>query len=80
MMGQAGRNREISRPVLPLLLAARMARLDLLLPYDKTGLINTIRENGRVDKEEYTPHGIEVKGSIDRKFLYIFTSYQQDKS
>ena len=62
------------------LLAARMARLDLLLPYDKTGLINTIRENGRVDKEEYTPHGIEVKGSIDRKFLYIFTSYQQDKS
>ena len=62
------------------LLAARMARLDLLLPYDKTGLINTIRDNGRVDKEEYTPHGIEVKGSIDRKFLYIFTSYQQDKS
>lgn len=59
-------------------LSERMADLDLLLPYSQTGLINTIRENGRVDSEEYTADGIAVKGRIDRKFLYIFTSYQRD--
>ncbi len=58
------------------MLAARMADLDLLLPYSQTGLINTIRENGRVDSEEYTAEGIAVKGKIDKKFLYIFNSYQ----
>lgn len=58
------------------MLSARMAPLDLMLPYSQTGLINTIRENGRVDSEEYTAEGIAVKGKIDKKFLYIFTSYQ----
>lgn len=58
------------------MLSARMAPLDLMLPYSQTGLINTIRENGRVDSEEYTAKGIAVKGKIDKKFLYIFNSYQ----
>lgn len=58
------------------MLSARMAPLDLMLPYSQTGLINTIRENGRVDSEEYTAEGIAVKGKIDKKFLYIFNSYQ----
>ena len=58
------------------MLAARMADLNLMLPYSQTGLINTIRENGRVDSEEYTADGIAVKGKIDKKFLYIFNSYQ----
>lgn len=58
------------------MLAARMADLNLMLPYSQTGLINTIRENGRVDSEEYTAEGIAVKGKIDKKFLYIFNSYQ----
>ena len=58
------------------MLAERMADLDLVLPYSQTGLINTIRENGRVDSEEYTAEGIAVKGKIDKKFLYIFTNYQ----
>lgn len=58
------------------MLSARMAPLDLMLPYSQTGLINTIRENGRVGSEEYTAEGIAVKGKIDKKFLYIFNSYQ----
>ena len=58
------------------LLAQRMADLDLVLPYSQTGLLNTIRENGRIDSEEYTADGIAVKGKVDKKFLYIFTSYQ----
>ncbi len=59
-------------------LSARMADLDLLLPYSQTGLINTIRENGRVDSEEYIAEGIKVKGKIDRKLLYIFTTYMDN--
>ena len=58
------------------MLASRMADLDILLPYSQTGLINTIRENGRVDSEKYTADGISVKGKIDKKFLYIFNNYQ----
>ena len=57
------------------MLAERMADLDLLLPYSQTGLVNTIRENGRVDSEEYTAEGIAVKGKVDKKFLYIFNNY-----
>ena len=58
------------------MLASRMADLDIMLPYSQTGLINTIRENGRVDSEEYTADGISVKGKIDKKLLYIFNNYQ----
>ena len=57
------------------MLASRMADLNLLLPYSQTGLVNTIRENGRVDSEEYTAEGIAVKGKVDKKFLYIFNNY-----
>ena len=57
------------------MLSQRMSELDILLPYAQTGLINTIRENGRVDLEEYQDTGIHVKGKIDSKLLYIFTSY-----
>ncbi|MBQ7903511.1 MAG: GTPase HflX [Oscillospiraceae bacterium] len=61
------------------MLSRRMADLDLLLPYSQTGLINIIRENGRVDSEDYTAEGIAVKGKVDKKFLYIFTSYQVNR-
>ena len=61
------------------MLASRMADLDILLPYSQTGLINTIRENGRVDSEEYTADGISVKGKIDKKFLYIFNNFAGGK-
>ena len=53
----------------------RMASVDLLLPYDKVSLINTIRESGTVQLEEYTADGIHVKGLVDKKLLYIFNSY-----
>lgn len=58
------------------MLSQRMADLNILLPYSQTGLINTIRENGRVDSEEYAAEGVFIKGKVDKKLLYIFTSYQ----
>ena len=54
-----------------------MYALDVVLPYSRTNLINTIRENGRVDREEYLPEGIEVKGFVDKKLAYLFASYQK---
>lgn len=60
------------------MLSRRMADLDIILPYSQTGLTNIIRENGRIDSEAYTENGIAIKGKVDKKFLYIFTSYQQN--
>ena len=40
-------------------------RMRLLLPYDKAGLLNTIRENGKVFSEDYTENGIEVDALVD---------------
>ncbi|MEG1862122.1 MAG: GTPase HflX [Oscillospiraceae bacterium] len=57
------------------MLNSRMSELDILLPYKDAALINTVRENGKVDSEEYCADGIRVKGNIDKKLLYIFTSY-----
>ena len=59
------------------MLSQRMYALDVVLPYSRTSLINTIRENGRVDREEYLPEGIEVKGFVDKKLAYLFASYQK---
>lgn len=58
------------------ILSARMGEIDAILPYSQAGLLNLIRENGRIDSEEYIADGIAVKGSIDKKLLYIFTTYQ----
>ncbi|MEG1781703.1 MAG: GTPase HflX [Oscillospiraceae bacterium] len=57
------------------MLNSRMSELDILLPYKDAALINTVRENGKIDSEEYCADGIRVKGNIDKKLLYIFTSY-----
>ena len=58
------------------MLSARMAPIDILLPYKDASLVNLIRENGRVESEDFTHEGVRVKGSIDKKLLYNFTSYQ----
>ncbi|MBQ6897016.1 MAG: GTPase HflX [Oscillospiraceae bacterium] len=57
-------------------LSGRMQQLNILLPYSQTGLISTIRENGVVHSEEYTAEGIIVKGIVDKKFAYLYKSYE----
>ena len=57
-------------------LSGRMQQLNILLPYSQTGLISTIRENGVVYSEEYTADGIIVKGIVDKKFAYLYKSYE----
>ncbi len=40
------------------ILPERAKRMRLLLPYDRGGLFNCIRENGRIFSEEYLASGI----------------------
>ncbi len=56
-------------------LSANMLDLDAMVPYDRTGLLNTVREFGRIDREEYTADGVLVKGKIDRKVAWMFAPY-----
>jgi GTP-binding protein HflX len=64
---------------LPRLLAAideklkeNMINLSLTIPYDKTKLLSVIRENGRIDSEEYRTTGIKITGAVNKKFAHLF--------
>ena len=51
-------------------------RCRLLLPFDKAGLLNTVRIDGRVFKEEYTPDGIECDVLVDVKVYHLVEPYK----
>lgn len=51
-------------------------RVNLLLPYDKTGLLNKIRIDGKVFSEEYAPEGILADCLVDIK---IYNDVKQFK-
>ncbi len=42
-------------------------RMKLLLPYDKAGILNKIREDGKIFAEEYVSNGISVDALVDIK-------------
>ena len=52
-------------------------RMKLLFPYDKAGLINLIRTDGKVYSEEYTPEGISVDALVDFKIYEKIESYKK---
>ncbi|MCL2054779.1 MAG: GTPase HflX [Oscillospiraceae bacterium] len=42
-----------------------------LIPYDKTGVINTIRIDGKVFSEEFTPNGTLIDALVDCKIFHL---------
>lgn len=50
-------------------------RKKLLIPYDKTHLIGSIRNEGKIFSEEYTESGTEIDALIDIKLLYLVEDY-----
>jgi GTP-binding protein HflX len=49
------------------LAAEQFIPVDLVLPYDKTGWISRIEQQGKIESIEYTEAGIQVKaGSVQR--------------
>ncbi|MGN0595266.1 MAG: GTPase HflX [Hominimerdicola sp.] len=51
-------------------------RCKLLLPFDKAGLLNTIRVDGKVFSEEYTADGIETDALVDIKVYHLVENYK----
>lgn len=52
-------------------------RMKLLLPYDKTNLLNLIRIDGKVFSEEYTGDGIDVDALVDIKVYPKVCEYKK---
>ncbi len=57
-------------------LAQSCVRCRLLLPFDKAGLLNTIRIDGSVFSEEYTADGIECDALVDVKVYHLVQEYK----
>ena len=57
-------------------LAQSCVRCRLLLPFDKAGLLNTIRIDGRGFSEEYTADGIECDALVDVKVYHLVQEYK----
>lgn len=53
-------------------------RAKLLIPYDKTALLNLIREDGKVFSEEYTENGTFVDALVDIKIFHKAEPYITD--
>lgn len=51
-------------------------RKRFLIPYDKTGLIGTIRTEGKIFSEEYKENGTEIDALVDIKQLYLVKEYE----
>ena len=51
-------------------------RCRLLLPFDKAGLANTIRQEGRIFSEDYTADGIALDALVDIKVYHLVESYK----
>ena len=51
-------------------------RCRFLLPFDKAGLVNTIRQEGRIFSEDYTADGIALDALVDIKVYHLVESYK----
>ena len=51
-------------------------RCRLLLPFDKAGFVNTIRQEGRIFSEDYTAEGIVLDALVDIKVYHLVESYK----
>lgn len=51
-------------------------RMKLLIPYDKTAMIGSIRTDGKIFSEEYLPEGTLLDALVDNKVMYMFEPYK----
>ncbi len=49
-----------------------------VIPYDKTGIISTIRAEGKILSEEYLPEGTLIDAIVDKKSLHVAEQYRAD--
>lgn len=54
-------------------------RMHLLIPYDKSGLVNEIIEKGKVFEQEFTENGTKIDALVDLKILYKVKEYKLEE-
>lgn len=52
-------------------------RCRLLVPYDRAGVLATLRQDGQVFQEEYVPEGISIDILFEKKFLHLVEEFVQ---
>ena len=50
-------------------------RMNLMIPYDKTGLASSVRDDGKLISEEYLAEGIKITADIDGKAVHKYEQY-----
>jgi GTP-binding protein HflX len=58
-------------------LAETVCRMKLCIPYADAGMLDLIRREGKLLREEYTPEGILAEAVLDRKYAGRYTAYLQ---
>ena len=60
-------------------LPEQAVRGSFIIPYDKGGLLNTIRADGKIFSEEYTESGTLIDALVDKKVLYMVEEYRYEQ-
>ena len=50
-------------------------RMNLLIPYDKTGFASSVRDDGKLISEEYLAEGIKITADIDGKAVHKYEQF-----
>ncbi|HNX63647.1 MAG TPA: GTPase HflX [Oscillospiraceae bacterium] len=53
-------------------------RMSLLIPFDKSGIINSIRKDGKIFSEEYLENGTKIDALVDIKLISSVLPYKID--
>jgi len=56
-------------------LAASMEAIQVIIPYDKSELVELLHRRGRVEREEHRPEGTCIAGRIPRSLRGYYTQY-----
>lgn len=57
-------------------LPAQSVRGKFVIPYDKGGLLNQIRSDGKIFSEEYTENGTLIDALVDNKIYHLTVEYR----
>ena len=72
---KTGRGLDALKARLDEVLAARVRRIEALLPYDKLALADILRSRGSVLAEDYRPEGVYYAGTVRVDDLHHFAPY-----
>ena len=50
-------------------------RMNLLIPYEKTGFASSVRDDGKLISEEYLAEGIKITADIDGKAVHKYEQF-----